>query len=269
MSPFTRAGLVRACHLGPTLTVTTLSALLALGAGADLGTGVLVVGAVLAGQVGIGWSNDLLDAGRDRAAGRADKPMATGQLDPCVVRRALVVVLVVAVLLSVTAGWRSAVVHLGLVVGSGLAYNLGAKGTLWSWLPYAVAFGSLPSVVSLAVGTGWSWALGWMTVAGALLGVGAHLLNVLPDLVDDELTGVRGLPHRLGYRWTRLLGPLVLLLGSVVVAVAPGRPVPVWAWVSLALCLGLAVLAWTASGRTPFVAAMAMAVTNVAVLVLR
>ena len=269
MSPSTAADLGRACHLGPTLTVTMLSALLALSAGADPGTGVLVVGAVLAGQVGIGWSNDLLDAGRDRAAGRADKPMATGQLDPGLVRRALVVVLVVAVLLSVTVGWRSAAVHLGLVVGSGLAYNLGTKGTLWSWLPYAVAFGSLPSVVWLAVGTGWSWAPGWMTAAGALLGVGAHLLNVLPDLIHDELTGVRGLPHRLGYRWTRLLGPLVLLLGSVVVAVAPGQPVPMWAWVSLGLCLGLAVLAWTASGRTPFVAAMAMALTNVAVLVLR
>src|SRR3712207_7375206 len=32
------------------------------------------------------------------------------------------------------------------------------------------------------------------------LGVGAHLLNVLPDLEDDAATGVRGLPHVLGPR---------------------------------------------------------------------
>ena len=29
-------------------------------------------------------------------------------------------------------------------------YNLGLKNTAGSWLPYAVAFGALPSVVSLA-----------------------------------------------------------------------------------------------------------------------
>ena len=40
-------------------------------------------------------------------------------------------------------------VHL-VSVASGWAYNLGLKSTAWSWAPYAVAFGALPAVVSLA-----------------------------------------------------------------------------------------------------------------------
>ena len=51
--------------------------------------GVLLTGlAVLAGQLSIGWSNDLLDRSRDVAAGRSDKPLATGAADPRTVRRA-------------------------------------------------------------------------------------------------------------------------------------------------------------------------------------
>ena len=53
-----------------------------------------------------------------------------------------------------------------------------------------------------------------MPVAGALLGVGAHLVNALPDLADDEATGVRGLPHRLGPRWTPPVATAVLVLAS-------------------------------------------------------
>ena len=37
-----------------------------------------------------------------------------------------------------------------LVVGAGHAYNVWLKATWWSWLPYASAFGTLPTVVTLA-----------------------------------------------------------------------------------------------------------------------
>jgi len=263
------AGLARASHPGPTVAVTLLTGLLAVAAGSSPGEGVVVVTAVAAGQLTIGWSNDLIDADRDRAAGRVDKPVASGQLAPGLVRWALAAALVLAVALSLLAGWRAAVVHLVLVVGSGWAYNLGLKSTLWSWVPYAVAFGTLPAWVWLAVGAGWTWPPVWMIVVGALLGVGAHLLNALPDLDEDGRTGIRGLPHRLGARRTRLIAPLLLLVASALVVWAPGEPVPGWAWLALALCVGLAVVAWTGRGRAPFVAAMALALVNVAGLLLR
>lgn len=259
--------LVQACHPGPTVAVSGLAALLAVAAGTGWAVGALVTAAVLAGQLTIGWSNDLLDTERDRAAGRRDKPLAGGLLSVRAVQAALGLALGAAVLLSLLCGWRSAVVHLGLVVGSGWAYNLGLKGTTWSWLPYAVAFGSLPAVVWLAAQP-WSLPPAWMLVVGALLGVGAHLLNVLPDLADDELTGVRGLPHRLGERRTRLLAPVLLLVGSAVVVLAPQGSPSAAGWVALALSLVLTVVAWVGRGAAPFVAAMVLAVVNVAGLVL-
>ena len=39
-----------------------------------------MVAAVSTGQLSIGWSNDALDAARDRLAGRTDKPVAAGRL---------------------------------------------------------------------------------------------------------------------------------------------------------------------------------------------
>jgi 4-hydroxybenzoate polyprenyltransferase len=260
-------GLARACHPLPTVAVTVLAALLVVAAGGSWGRGVLVVAAVAAGQLVIGWSNDLVDAGRDRAAGRRDKPLASGEVGEPVVRAALGAAVLLTVVLSLLTGWVPGAVHLVLVVGSGVAYNLGLKGTVWSWLPYAVAFGSLPAVAWAGVGQGLPPP--WVLAVGALLGVGAHLLNVLPDLAEDERAGIRGLPHRLGARWTRRLAPVLLLAGAAVVAWGPAGSAPLWAWLVLGGGGGLAVLAWTGPGRVPFLASLGMALLNVMALVLR
>ena len=272
-SPLATAGalarvLAAASHPGPTVAVTALTALLAAGFGRGAGVGVLVTAAVLAGQLSIGWSNDLIDAGRDEVVARADKPVARGDLSIPLLRKAIGASLIACVVLSLLCGWRSGLVHLLLGVGSGWAYNLGLKRTVWSAVPYAVAFGTLPAVVSLA-GPGGSWSAGWTVVAGALLGVGAHLLNALPDLADDAETGVDGLPQRLGAARVRLLAPLVLLAGAAVATLGPGPPAPLWAWAALVVCLGLAVLASRGRGRVPFVAAIGIALVVVAALVAR
>ena len=107
----------------------------------------------------------------------------------------------------------------------------------------------------------------WMVAAGALLGVGAHLVNVLPDLDDDAATGVRGLPHRLGARRASALAAAVLVTATVVIVVgAPVESVAV-ALVALVVVGGLAVVALVTTGRTPFRAAIAMALVDVAMLV--
>lgn len=262
------ASLVRACHPGPTLAVTVLVALLSTALGHTVVSGVLVTAAVFAGQLTIGWSNDLIDAARDRAVARDDKPLARGELSETVVRRAIGVAGAACVVLSVACGWRSAAVHLLLGVASGWAYNLGFKRTTWSALPYAVAFGSLPAVVSLAA-LDRAWPPVWMMVTGAVLGVGAHLLNALPDLADDDATGVRGLPQRLGAGRVRVLAPAVLLVGSVVATLGPGGPVPPGAWLGLGACVVLALVAVLGRGKGPFLAAIGIALLDVAVLVLR
>ena len=125
--------------------MTTVAALLSVASGLEGWRLALVTAAVLAGQLVIGWSNDLLDAGRDTAVQRRDKPLATGELTTQAVSVALGVAAVAAVGLSTALGWRGALLHLLAVVGSGVGYNLVLKATAWSWLPYAVAFGSLPA----------------------------------------------------------------------------------------------------------------------------
>lgn len=257
------AALLRAAHPGPSAAVTLLAAAYAVSLGLAPDRVALVTGAVLAGQLSIGWCNDVVDAGRDRAVGRGDKPLATGELSVTVARAACAVALAATVVLSLACGLVAGLVHLACVA-AGWAYDLGVKAMAWSWAPYAVAFGGLPVFVALA-GTGLPPAS--VPVAGALLGVGAHLLNVLPDLADDEATGVRGLGHRLGPRRARVAAVVALAAATLVLAVGtPGIPTGWRAGAVLAVAV-LAVPALRAEGRTPFRAAIGIAAVDVLLLV--
>ncbi|MBW8172616.1 UbiA family prenyltransferase [Ornithinimicrobium sp. Arc0846-15] len=259
--------LIKSAHPLPTAAVTVLTVGLVVGAGGAWVDGLVVVFAVFAGQLVIGWSNDLIDTERDRAVGRADKPLAQGDVGVRSVRVASIVAAAVTVITSLLASLPAAALHLSLGVGSGLAYNFWLKRTAWSWLPYALAFGVLPAVAWLGMGAGMPPY--WMMIVGALLGVGAHLLNVLPDLADDEAMGVRGLPHRIGEARTRLLAALLLFEGSVIVVFAPPALPVMWSAAVLLASAVLAVIAWKGSGKTPFVAAIALAVLNVIMLIIR
>ena len=165
--------LIRAAHIEPTIAVTILTALLGLAFGLTPARLALLTAAMFAGQLVVGWSNDLIDAGRDTTVLRADKPLATGEVTRTAVTAAMGVAAAAAVGISATLGWRCAAAHLVLVVGSGLAYNLGLKATRWSWLPYVVAFGSLPLVVSLAVVPPVGPAV-WLVAASGTLGAAAQ-----------------------------------------------------------------------------------------------
>jgi 4-hydroxybenzoate polyprenyltransferase len=242
--------------------VTVLSGLLTAAQGLEPARAALVVGAVLAGQLSIGWSNDLVDLSRDRQAGRSDKPLVAGVVSVRIVGAACAVSVLVCVVLSLACGVAAGLVHLACV-GAGWAYNLGLKSTVWSWLPYAVAFGGLTAFVALADAGPPPW---WWPVGGALLGVGAHLLNVLPDLDDDAATGVHGLPHRLGRRWIAPMAAAVLVAATGVVLVG-GSPPLALALVVAAVVLVLAAVVVSSTGRRPFVAAIGIALVDTAMLV--
>ena len=64
--------------------------------------------------------------------------------------RCLVAAAVACVVLSFLAGWRSGLTHLFLGVAFGHLYNLCSSARPCRGCPYAVAFGCLPAVVSLA-----------------------------------------------------------------------------------------------------------------------
>ncbi len=253
-----------AAHPGPAAAVTILAGLLAVAGDLAPAEVALVVAAVATGQLSIGWSNDLLDAARDRQVGRTDKPLATGQVDERTVRAACALAVVATVALSLLCGPVAGLAHLA-TVASGWAYNLGVKATAWSWLPYAVAFGALPVFVHLTGDPDTLPPLG-LPLAGALLGVGAHLVNVLPDLEDDAATGVRGLPHRLGPRWTPVAAVTVLVGATVSVALGTDPPLELLV-PALVVVAGLALVALIGRGQAPFRAAVGIALVDVLVLV--
>ena len=245
-----------------------MATLLAVAAGVGPARTVLLFGAVLAGQASIGWSNDWLDADRDRAVARADKPVVQGAVRPGRLRSAALVAAVLAVGLSLALGVVAGLLLL-VLVASGWAYNAGLKRTVASLLPYVTGFGALPAgVVAAAPGT--PTAPWWLVTAGGALGAAAHLANVAPDLEDDLATGVRGLPHRLGARVSAITAALLLGGASVVLVGGPAGPPSATGWI----CLGLAVPAVAVAAaagterfrRPAFPAVMLLTVLDVVLL---
>jgi 4-hydroxybenzoate polyprenyltransferase len=246
------------------VAVTLLVAGLAVAVGQDATGCAAATAAVLAGQLSIGWSNDAVDAGRDAAVGRAAKPVVGGAAEARTVHTAALVALVLCVPLSLAYGLLAGAVHL-LGVAAAWAYNFGLKSTVLSWLPYAIGFGSLPAFVTLGLpgGPRPAW---WIVTAAALLGVGAHLANVLPDIESDLATGVRGWPQRLGPRSVRLLLPAPLAAATVLLAL--GRPSPFGA-AAVALSVvaaGGGSLLGHRRPKLPFLAAIVVAAVDVALL---
>jgi 4-hydroxybenzoate polyprenyltransferase len=262
--------LLGACHPMPTLAVTTVAVLLAAGVGLAAGRVLLFGAAVLTGQLSIGWSNDRIDVARDRAAGRTDKPTAAGGVRPGVVGAAAGSALGATIVFSMLLGLPAAAAALTLVA-AGWAYNLGLKATVLSGATYLVGFGALPAAAYLAK-PGHPWPPWWVPVVGALLGFGAHFANVLPDLLDDAATGVRGLPQRLGARAGVTVMAASLAAASVVLGVAPASASTAFAVIAAAAGVVGAAAAAVVATRAPrspaaFRITMVIAVLDVALLV--
>jgi 4-hydroxybenzoate polyprenyltransferase len=261
--------LVIASHPGPSLAITAMATVLAAEA-APTGFGpVLVAPAMLAGQLSVGWSNDACDAARDVAAGRTDKPVARGEISV----RSLWVAAVVSVVAALALAAAISLLTMGilaLLVGAGWAYNLGLKSTPWSGVMYLLGFGPLPAYAASTL-PGQPAPRFWVCVAAGLVGLGAHFVNVLPDLAADLSSGVRGLPQLVAARWgpgAARAAALVLLLSASALLVVEASPARRWVAVA-GLCVScvLAVAGAVGTGRTPFRAALAIAGADVAVFV--
>jgi len=234
------SALLRSSHPVPAAGVTVIAVLLGIAVGLEP-VRVALLGATFAfNQLSIGFSNDWIDAERDRAAGRRDKPVARGEISARTVRAAAIVAATLALALSLTLGIPFAVAHV-FSLGAGWAYNAWLKNGVLSPLPYVVAFGLLPALATLALPEP-RWPAWWAMLAGALLGVAAHIANVLPDLADDAATGVRGLPHRLGTIGATLLAGAALAGAAIALTVGIGIESPV-ALTGLVLSLAASVAA--------------------------
>ena len=205
-------GFIQACHFGPTLMVSTVAFLIAQALWWE-GPALLIAIGVLLGQLIVGWTNDLHDYADDLKHNRIAKPLVSGLITPNQLRTAIFAVTPLAVLINLFGplGLKGGAVYL-LGIAFGLAYNFYFKYTPLSPLPYVFAFAALPASIVIAVDETPPL---WMMAAGSLLGVAAHIANVLKDFDEDGLSGIRSFPRIIGEKASRAAIAVILVANTV------------------------------------------------------
>ena len=263
--------ILNSCHPIPCLAVSSFAGMLAYASGLPIDRCLWIFFAVLFHQFSVGFSNDWLDAAKDKEAQRTDKPTVNGTVRPSLLRSLALSSVAVAVLITLGLGlWATLLMIFMLVVG--WSYNLGMKSTWASVIPYAVGFGSIPLFVELAAPSP-SVAPGWTVIVAALLGISAHFANVLPDIEADKLTGVNALPHIMGQRASALVISSSALLATALVVTQSAGLDPAFAVAGLALVVPVVLIASLLSlrprpPRIVFPLLMAAALVNVVLLML-
>jgi 4-hydroxybenzoate polyprenyltransferase len=199
-----------ASHFGPTALVTTVSFLLATTLWWEGPAYVIALGIFL-GQLIVGWTNDLYDFRDDLKHNRIKKPLVSGALKPAELKRAIFIVLPIAIIMNLIGplGLKAGSISI-LGIGIGVAYNFYFKFSVLSPLPYAIAFAALPS--SIAISKDINPPV-WMWLGGALFGMAAHFINVIKDMKQDQVSGIEGLPQRLG-----TMKSIVVAVGLIIAA---------------------------------------------------
>ena len=166
----------------------------------------------------IGSMNDYCDVAVDARSGR-DKPIVRGDISRSAALVLCIVSAAAGLLLSLWPGASSALMAI-VVLAAGAVYNLWAKPTLFSWLPYAVFIPSLPVWGFVAAGRFTPFVL-LSYPLGALLSLGLNVANTLPDLEGDRKSALQGLAHQLPPRWSIALCWLSFALTIVLLALTP------------------------------------------------
>jgi 4-hydroxybenzoate polyprenyltransferase len=189
-------------------------------------------------QIAIGALNDYVDLVLDQHT-KPWKPLVRGDLYPRTAVWLTILGLSAGVLVVAPLG--SGVVALAIIgAGAGMIYNLYLKRTIWSWLPYLVALPLLPIWVWTAV-RGWDGRLLLLYPLGALMVVGLHVADTLPDIQSDTAHGIKGFAHRMGEQramllcWLCSLLPPPLAIGAAAVGLADLHVVALAAICSLLL----------------------------------
>ena len=214
-APLARAGgLIRLVHPFPSVLDGLVVAAVAVVAGAPAALAILLGASMTALQVSVGALNDLHDAPVD-AGRKPGKPIPAGLVSVPVARAVMVGGAVVGVgLAAFVDGRLAALAVVVLVIGFG--YDLVAKGTAWSWLPFALGIPILPVY-------GWFGAVGELpdfltalvpiaTLAGAALAIA----NARADLERDEAAGTVSVATRLGLDGSWRLHALLWLATAAV-----------------------------------------------------
>lgn len=172
--------------------------------------------------------------------------------------------LAIDVPLSLAVGWRPGAAHL-VAVGSAWLYDLRLKETRASWAPYALSFGLLPVIIAGAL-PHHPRPQPLVVAVGACLGVAAHFANTVGDADDDQRTGVRGLPQRIGPRASVVVAAVVVVVAAVLLVVAT-RAAALSIAAAVVAGLAVPVTVGARARHAPFLAVIAAAAALVVAFV--
>ena len=204
-------GLLKASHFGPTLIVTSISWFFAAYYWWE-GPAFVIAFGVFTGQLVVGWSNDLYDYADDLKHNRLNKPLVAGTITQKYLKKWLrfMVPFSFAANLLGPLGFKGGLVYM-FGISMGVAYNFYFKYNVFSWLPYALAFAALPSCIAISKDI---TPPVWMWLGGAIFGSAAHFINVIKDIDQDRLSGIGGLPQRIGKQNSIFVASLLIALGA-------------------------------------------------------
>lgn len=206
-------GLRLASHFGPTVIVTTISLFLSFFY-TSWQDAIRIAFGVALGQLVVGWSNDLYDYADDLSHQRLNKPLVKGTITREFLARCVMIMVPLSFLANLLGplGVNGGLVYM-FGIACGVAYNFYFKFNIFSPLPFALAFAALPSCIVIAQE---QTPPVWMWLGGALFGVAAHFVNVLKDIDQDQISGIGGLPQRLGMRNSIISAAALIALGVIV-----------------------------------------------------
>jgi 4-hydroxybenzoate polyprenyltransferase len=237
------AALARLVHPFPSILDGLVAAGVALLAGGALTTALRLGLSMTLLQFAIGVVNDIVDAPAD-AGHVPPKPIPAGLIE----RRQAAVPATTAALsgLALAAPSGPGLEALALVVlGIGLAYDLAAKGTPWTWVPFAIGIPILPIY-------GWLGSTGALPPFAAVLvlmavltGAGLAIANSRADLETDTEAGTTSVATVLGPERSWWAEAALMVAAIVVGVVSLGGsgfdPAP-WALVSAGIGIVVAGL---------------------------
>ena len=226
-------------HPGPSLLVTAVLVAIAGLAGQRVPepTRILqLIGAMLPVQLCIGVINDVVDLPADAGA-KPHKPLVRGVISRSTatwVGAALGVIGLAsaATINPATLGFDA------LALGAGLAYDLGMRRTPLSWVPWWAGMAVLPLEGYASVGSIPSRLLVLIPLS-ALIAIGLHFANALPDIDGDRRAGRNSLPVLAGTRFSQWAGPASVAAAGVLAVLFAG----VLGQAGVVLSVGVAVLA--------------------------
>jgi 4-hydroxybenzoate polyprenyltransferase len=189
-------GLARLVHPFPSLLDASLTAAIALVAGAPASVAALLGAAMLCLQASIGALNDLTDLPADAVA-KPGKPLVRGPVTPAMARVVIVAGLAVGLAVSAVVGLGALVVAL-LGVGTGYLYDLRLKGTGLAWLPFALGVPLLPVYAWIGATGTVPRAFAVLVPAAVAAGAALALGNQLADLAADRRAGVDSTARTIG-----------------------------------------------------------------------